>query len=125
MPDPYHPLQGQEPSSKNARLQEPNMASHCESRQAYTPFIRQGFWWLVTATFCAFILVTIRIFERKGNITNVQKHTFNTIITGLILGLGLNFFVCHHAHPLYAMYKGSSFGGFAGAFQVRRQSLSR
>lgn len=93
MADRYQRLEGQEPSSGVARLQELNTTSHGESKQTRTHFNWwQGVGWLLTLVVCAFILVTIRIYERKGNITSVQKHTFNTIITGLILGLGLNFF---------------------------------
>lgn len=124
MADRYQKLEGQEPSYSNAHLQELNTAFG-ESEKTRTPLIRQGFWWLVTAISCASILVTIRIFEQKGNITNVQKHTFNTIITGLILGLGLNFFVRHHSHILYEMHRSSSSHGLPGGVQVLRYSLER
>lgn len=100
MADRYQRLEGQERSSSNVR-QELNKTTRGESEQSRTPFIWQGIWWLVTFVFCAFILATIRIFEQKGNITNVQKDTFSTIVTGLILGLGLNFFVPHPSHALY------------------------
>ncbi len=74
MADRYQRLEGQEPSSSSVR-QELNKTTRGESEQIRTSFIWQGIWWLVTFVFCAFILATIRIFEQKGNITNVQKHT--------------------------------------------------
>lgn len=124
MADRYQRLEGQEPSSSTARPQELNTTSHGESKQTRIPFSwRQGFWWLLTVIVCAFILVTIWIYEQKGNVTIVQKHTFNTIITGLILGLGLNFFVRHHSHAIYDVYKDLSSSHLAGGIQVFRQSL--
>ena len=63
----------------------------------------QIFWWLLTLTISAFILIAIRIYEALGNFTSVQKHTFNAISTALILGLGLNFFGSHHPYALKDM----------------------
>lgn len=48
---------------------------------------------LITLVVAVFIAVVIIIYQRKGNMTGNQKHAFNTIITGLIVGLGLSFFV--------------------------------
>ena len=124
MPDHYQRLEGQETSFSNARLQGLNTASHGSSKWTRTPII-QAIWWLVTVIFCAFILATIRIYEQKGNFTNGQKHSFNTIITGLILALGLNFFVRHRFRALYDVCKDSSTDGLAGGIQVLRQSLER
>lgn len=126
MADRYQRLEGQEPSSGVARLQELNTTSHGESKQTRTHFNWwQGVGWLLTLVVCAFILVTIRIYERKGNITSVQKHTFNTIITGLILGLGLNFFVRQYSYAVYSKYKDLSNGRLAGGIQVFRQCVER
>ena len=103
MADGYQRIEGQEPSSSIARLQGLITTSYGESKQTRMPFNwRQGLGWLLTVIFCAFILVTIKIYSyEQKNITNVQKHTFNTIITALILVLGLNFFVRHHSHAIY------------------------
>ena len=48
---------------------------------------------LITLVVVCLIAVVIRVYELKGNLTHVQKYAFNTIITGLILILGLSFFV--------------------------------
>lgn len=69
--------------------------------QSVTPQRWQIFWWLLTITLSAFILGTLKIYEEEGNFTSVQKHTFNTISTALILGLGLNFFVSQTNHKMY------------------------
>lgn len=71
-----------------------------DSQQTHTPPLWRFFWWLLTIILCALIFAVIKEYESKGIITSVQKHTFNTISTALILGLGLNFFVNHHAHDI-------------------------
>lgn len=56
---------------------------------------------LITLVIAAFIAVVIKLYEQRGNLTRDQKHAFNTIITGLIVGLGLSFFVsCRKQCPL-------------------------
>ena len=55
--------------------------------------LQQSVSWLITFALCVAIILTVRAYELHGNITAVQKHTFNTIVTGLILVLGINFFV--------------------------------
>ena len=68
---------------------------------ARTPVVWQGAWWLLTVVICASIIWTVRAYEQDGNISTVQKHIFNVISTGLILALGLNFFVSRaHNAPL-------------------------
>ncbi|MCJ1347239.1 hypothetical protein MMC31_005461 [Peltigera leucophlebia] len=47
---------------------------------------------LATTIFIAFVIATLRIYEKKGNFTQHQKTTFNAIITFESLCLGLNFF---------------------------------
>lgn len=50
---------------------------------------------LATTVFIAFVLATLKIYQKKGNFTSHQKTNFNVIITALSLCLGLNFFVSH------------------------------
>lgn len=50
---------------------------------------------LATTVFIAFVLATLKIYQKKGNFTSHQKTNFNIIITALSLCLGLNFFVSH------------------------------
>ena len=54
---------------------------------------KQFFRWLWTALFVVMILVTFKIYHGKRSMTSTQKATYNAIITGLSLGLGLNFSV--------------------------------
>ena len=52
------------------------------------------FWrWLGTVALVAFTIATLKIFQEPGYFSHYWKRIFNTIITGLTLGLGLNFFV--------------------------------
>ena len=48
--------------------------------------------WFGTAFFASFIAITLKVYAIKGVITPTQKTRFNSIITALSLGLGLNFF---------------------------------
>ncbi|MCJ1299367.1 hypothetical protein MMC08_002159 [Hypocenomyce scalaris] len=54
--------------------------------------LQQSVSWLITFALCIVIIWTVRAYELHGNITAVQKQTFNMIVTGLILVLGINFF---------------------------------
>ena len=65
------------------------------SQQSHTARLWQTFWFLFTIVLNIFIFATVKIYQSRGNFAPVQKHTFNTISTALILALGLNFFVCH------------------------------
>ena len=47
----------------------------------------------VTIIIVVFIAVTVKTYQRKGNMSHRQKYAFNTIATALILFLGLSFFV--------------------------------
>ena len=73
---------------------------HSKPQHSHRPPLWQIVWWLLTLTISALILLVVKIYEALGNFTSVQKHTFNAISTALILGLGLNFFGCHHAYVL-------------------------
>ena len=71
----------------------PYSASFKSSEQTWKLFYPQCWRWLGTGIFIALILATLKIFEDKGNFSHDSKYLFNTIITALSLGLGLNFFV--------------------------------
>lgn len=47
----------------------------------------------VTIVIVVLIAVTVKAYQKKGNMSTHQKHAFNTIVTALILFLGLSFFV--------------------------------
>ncbi|MDI1490389.1 MAG: hypothetical protein OHK93_001591 [Ramalina farinacea] len=47
---------------------------------------------LGTILFGTLIIIVVRIYQLRGNISKGQKHAFNTLSTGLILFLGLSFF---------------------------------
>lgn len=71
----------------------PNSKLFNSNQQTWRLFFPQFFRWFGTVIFVGFILATLKIFENQGNFSNGSKHLFNTIITALSLGLGLNFFV--------------------------------
>lgn len=71
-----------------------NEASFSSRDQTRRLLRKQFLRWLGTAFFVTMIFVTFKIYQSKGIITPTQKATYNAIITGLSLGLGLNFFVC-------------------------------
>lgn len=48
---------------------------------------------LFTNVIVVLIAVTIKTYQKMGNMSTRQKHAFNTIVTALILFLGLSFFV--------------------------------
>ena len=47
---------------------------------------------ILTCFFCILVIVTLKSFQHDGNLRLRYKVLFNTIITALSLGLGLNFF---------------------------------
>lgn len=49
--------------------------------------------WLGTVVFSALFMIVLRIYESKRNFTRNDKNAFNVIVTGLSVGLGINFFV--------------------------------
>ena len=64
---------------------------------AHTHPVWPGFVWLmITFIVNALIIVVVRSYQLKGNISKNQKHVFNTLSTGLILILGLNFLRRQH-----------------------------
>ena len=70
-----------------------NEATFDSREQTRRLLSKQFFRWLWTALFVVMILVTFRIYQGKGIMTSTEKTTYNTIITGLSLGLALNFAV--------------------------------
>ena len=68
-----------------------------DSQRSHTTRLWQTFWFLFTIILSIFIFATVKIYQSRGNFAPVQKHTFNTISTALILALGLNFFVSRHS----------------------------
>ena len=66
-----------------------------DSQPSHTIRLWQTCWFLLTIVLSIFIFATVKIYQSRGNFAPVQKHTFNTISTALILALGLNFFVSH------------------------------
>lgn len=57
------------------------------------PYLRLLFPWFWTVAFVVWLVIVIRVYEAKGVLTKWQKDTFNFITTGLILFLGLSFYV--------------------------------
>ena len=49
--------------------------------------------WVWTILFEVALVIVVKVYENKGVLTDTQKDTFNTISTGLILFLGLSFYV--------------------------------
>ena len=79
----------------------PNLQLFNSSQQTRKLLLSQSVRWIGTLVFVAFMLVTLKIFQDKDNFSHDQKYAFNTIVTGLSLGLGLNFFVGRHL-PLFS-----------------------
>ena len=97
---------GQENLLRNGSRQQLDQDHDGPPEPSHPPLLWQMFWWLLTLSLSAFILVTIKIYQNEGNIMSVPKYMFNTISTTLILGLGLNFFVSYHPHAINGMCRG-------------------
>ena len=54
--------------------------------------------WLGTLAFTVALIVLVEVYQKDGIISHAQKNAFNTISTGLILLLGLSFYVCLRIH---------------------------
>ena len=65
-------------------------------KQTCKLFRSQCFRWLGTLVFVASMLATLKFYQKKDNFSREQKYVFDTIVTALSLGLGLNFFVGRH-----------------------------
>ena len=74
-------------------------ASHETAETSYYPSkirripVKKLSRWAATVFFTGLIALVLAIFEKNGNFTSHKMIAFNTIITGLILGWGLNLFV--------------------------------
>ncbi len=62
-------------------------------KQTWSLLLPQTIRWLGTVVISALIVSVLRIYKSKGNFTPNDKNAFNVIITGLSVGLGINFFV--------------------------------
>ena len=81
------------PAKPQAQFETDNEASFISKKQTKQLLRKQFFRWLVTAFFIALIFLTLEVYQSKGYMTGTQKAIYNALITGLSLGLGLNFFV--------------------------------
>lgn len=98
---PYEQISGTEPHADEEdtryRGHHPDLDSGPGAADEYAP-PRAQFEWpsllalLGTIVFGTLIIIVIRAYQLKGNISKGQKHAFNTLSTGLILFLGLSFF---------------------------------
>ena len=84
------------PRSSMTAFSTDHVSAYDSKDQAYTIFWRQALRWLTTAVFLAASLATLKIYQDMGNVSRGQKNTFNSMITALLLLLGLNFFVSLH-----------------------------
>lgn len=79
-------------SALHAEPPPPNSRLFSSTQQTWRLFFPQFIRWIITVIIVIFMLATLKLYENKGNFSLGQKHAFNTIITALSLGLGLNFF---------------------------------
>ena len=84
------------PFSEPTAALSPNLQLFNSSQQTRKLFLSQSVRWIGTVIFVAFMLATLKVYQDKDNFSHDQKYAFNTIVTGLSLGLGLNFFVGHY-----------------------------
>ena len=81
--------------------EEPPAPPSCQSKrlnhreQTWSLLLPQTVRWLGTVILSALLISVIWIYEKKGNFTHKDKNLFNIIVTGLSVGLGINFFVRH------------------------------
>ena len=78
----------------------PNLQLFNSNQQTRKLFFSQSIRWIGTLIFVAFMLATLKGYQDKDNFSHDQKYAFNTIVTALSLGLGLNFFVGQHLTSL-------------------------
>ena len=55
--------------------------------------LRLLFTWIWTVAFAIALIIVVKVYEAKGILTTSQKNAYNLITTGLILFLGLSFYV--------------------------------
>lgn len=61
--------------------------------QTWRLFKELGVRLVMTIVFIALIIAALKVFESRGNVSKIGKRSFNFVITGLSLLLGLSFFV--------------------------------
>ena len=61
--------------------------------QIWSLLLPQAVRWLATVVLSAAIVLVLWIYNVKGNFTRDDKNAFNILVTGLSVGLGINFFV--------------------------------
>lgn len=62
-------------------------------KQTWSLLLPQTARWLGTVALSILLIVVFRTYESKGNFTRRDKNSFNIVVTGLSVGLGINFFV--------------------------------
>ncbi|KAL9000503.1 MAG: hypothetical protein Q9169_000796 [Polycauliona sp. 2 TL-2023] len=60
--------------------------------QTYSLLLPQAVRWLATVVFAALLVLVLWVYHSKGNFTRSDKNAFNVFVTGLSVGLGINFF---------------------------------
>ncbi|KAL8672247.1 MAG: hypothetical protein Q9168_003270 [Polycauliona sp. 1 TL-2023] len=60
--------------------------------KTYFLLLPQAIRWLTTVVFTALLVLVLWVYNRKGNFTRGDKTAFNVFVTGLSVGLGINFF---------------------------------
>lgn len=90
----------QDPAGDQGQPLQPQSATRTtttfdSARQTRTILFKETLRWIGTVILAALIVITLRIYEGKRNFPSDQKTVFNTIVTALILGCGLNLFVSH------------------------------
>lgn len=61
--------------------------------QTWSLLLPQTIRWLGTVLLSILLVSVVWIYQHKGNFTRTDKNVFNVIVTGLSVGLGINFFV--------------------------------
>ncbi|KAL8759048.1 MAG: hypothetical protein Q9184_003737 [Pyrenodesmia sp. 2 TL-2023] len=62
-------------------------------KQTWSLLLPHTIRWLGTVVFSVLLISVLWIYQSKGNFTRSDKNAFNIIVTGLSVGLGINFFV--------------------------------
>ncbi|KAL8847561.1 MAG: hypothetical protein Q9221_007420 [Calogaya cf. arnoldii] len=62
-------------------------------QQTYSRLLPQTIRWLTTVVFAALLVLVLWVYNSKGNFTRSDKNAFNVLVTGLSVGLGINFFI--------------------------------
>lgn len=88
--DPKHPGEASSVHGLSTGIQ-PKVLDH--PRQIWSLLLPQTARWLGTVVLSILLVLVLRIYSSKGNFTSNDKDVFNVIVTGLSVGLGINFFV--------------------------------